>query len=173
MSSSEDSVGDVEVAQGSQVSREGRLAIQVAVVLHGNGQRASREACAHRPGDLQFGPSAQNHLEEKDRPRVRPNRALSFAFLDTPLRYLNCPTPALAMLTLYECYSSQQCKHEHLTQWQPGCNTHGRALRTVNWTRTRAQKCSMYAAILYSSAEFENIQRALRTCNVQALYHSV
>ena len=112
-------------------------------------QRASREACAHRPGDLQFGPSAQNHLEEKDRPRVRPNRALSFAFLDTPLRYLNCPTPALAMLTLYECYSSQQCKHEHLTQGQPGCNTHGRALRTVNWTRTRAQKCSMYAVILF------------------------
>ena len=169
MSSSEDSVGDVEVAQGSQVSREGRLAIQVAVVLHGNGQvvkhvRIARATCSLGP---------LHHLEEKDRPRVRPNRALSFAFLDTPLRYLNCPTPALAMLTLYECYSSQQCKHEHLTQWQPGCNTHGRALRTVNWTRTRAQKCSMYAAILYSSAEFENIQRALRTCNVQALYHSV
>ena len=35
MSSSEGSVGDVEVAQGSQVSREGGLAIQVAVVLHG------------------------------------------------------------------------------------------------------------------------------------------
>ena len=33
MSSSEDSVGDV--AQGSQVSREGGLAIQVAVVLDG------------------------------------------------------------------------------------------------------------------------------------------
>ena len=172
MSSSEDSVGDVEVAQGSQRSRA-RDVLPSRSRLYFTATGKSREACAHRPGDLQFGPSAQNHLEEKDRPRVRPNRALSFAFLDTPLRYLNCPTPALAMLTLYECYSSQQCKHEHLTQWQPGCNTHGRALRTVNWTRTRAQKCSMYAAILYSSAEFENIQRALRTCNVQALYHSV
>ena len=43
MSSSEDSVGDVDVAQGSQVKT------------------------SNDPVGLQFGPSAQNHLEEKDR----------------------------------------------------------------------------------------------------------
>ena len=55
MSSSEGSVGDVEVEQGSQVSREGGLDIQVAEVLHGGVKRvrraqAPRFSCKHRVG---------------------------------------------------------------------------------------------------------------------------
>ena len=46
MSSSEGSVGDVEVEQGSQVSREGGLDIQVAEVLHGG---VKRVRCAQEP----------------------------------------------------------------------------------------------------------------------------
>ena len=42
MSSSEGSVGDVEVEQGSQVSREGGLDIQVAEDLHGGVKRVRR-----------------------------------------------------------------------------------------------------------------------------------
>ena len=45
MSSSEGSVGDVEVEQGSQASREGGLDIQVLRLF-----TARRETCAPRPG---------------------------------------------------------------------------------------------------------------------------
>ena len=53
MSSSEGSVGDVEVEQGSQVSREGGL--QVAEVLHGGVKRVRRAqeprfSCKRRVG---------------------------------------------------------------------------------------------------------------------------
>ena len=55
MSLSEGSVGDVEVEQGSQVSREGGLDIQVAEVLHGGVKRvrraqAPRFSCKRRVG---------------------------------------------------------------------------------------------------------------------------
>ena len=79
MSSSEGSVGDVEVAQGSQVSREGGLAIQVPVVLQAsrllhshNSQTRNRLTVKPTPSfnapvRLLFGTSARNHLEVKDR----------------------------------------------------------------------------------------------------------
>ena len=59
MSSSEGSVGDVEVEQGSQVSREGGLDIQVAEDLHGGVKlvrrgQAPRFSCKRRVGYTQL-----------------------------------------------------------------------------------------------------------------------